>query len=712
MFTQKYNLFPSFSLNQQGAIFSLAGLLLLGLNSLKIDNPLLGTSAFLLFIIPLCLHAGRLLPVSNTPERLLWGGLSVISLTVLLTTGTYYLLAITPFASIGICIILMLLYFLPVTPSHPVLDSKNHPAYRDMGYAVATLLIDSILFFLLFTRRTDALLPSPWEALPFYFFILFGIGTFFLFKTTTRPLPLTLKLFLNSIHLFIMYGVAVILYQIGYGFDAFIHRATEEWIAVHGFINPKSPYYIGQYSFVAWLHHLTQLSVHTIDIYLVPIISALFIPGVVWFTLKKVWHASETIALSAHWFIAAIPFLSLHLTTPHNLVLFWGIIIPFTAIGYTHKQLPGLILLLLSAAPMATHPLVGAPLFIFSLSVIVIQCFMTTRRAYLIGLAIATATITLLVPGLFFLNNLRHGQALAPLTNPLANLKNFFILFQDPYWYKGNGGYLLELLYSWEKILPVLVFALGILGAAFYERSEKKKVLLWVAASVGCILSALLLRNWIVFPEVIRYEQGDYPLRLIKASILFLLPWSIYTLMHFFSFIKSRLQPARFWMIVPLILASTLTVSFYLSYPQRNKKVQFPGYNITASDVKAVEWIHEQHTNYTYIVLANQLISAAALQQYSFAKHFTTPRGEIFYYAIPTGGPLYEQYENMIYKGQKREYMEQAMDIAGVDTAYFVINKYWARSNEIVAGASASADAAFNIDDGNLWIFRYNRTSL
>ena len=156
--------------------------------------------------------------------------------------------------------------------------------------------------------------------------------------------------------------------------------------------------------------------------------------------------------------------------------------------------------------------------------------------------------------------------------------------------------------------------------------------------------------------------------------------------------------------IIPVIL----TLALYLSYPQRNVKARFPGYNVTASDFTAAEWIHAQNSEYNYVVLSDQLVSAAALTKYSFAKYFDTPQGQLFYYSIPTGGEMYKYYGKMIYEGQKREYMESAMQTVGVEKAYFVVNKYWANAEKIIAGAKQTADAVEVIDD-NVWIFEYNK---
>ncbi|MFH1286714.1 MAG: hypothetical protein ABII02_03100, partial [Candidatus Magasanikbacteria bacterium] len=70
---------------------------------------------------------------------------------------------------------------------------------------------------------------------------------------------------------------------------------------------------------------------------------------------------------------------------------------------------------------------------------------------------------------------------------------------------------------------------------------------------------------------------------------------------------------------------------------------------------------------------------------------------------------LYAEYGRMLYQGQQRQFMESAMDLAGVDKAYFVINSYWANSQNIIEGAKKSADSWQIIDDGKIWIFTYSK---
>ena len=109
-----------------------------------------------------------------------------------------------------------------------------------------------------------------------------------------------------------------------------------------------------------------------------------------------------------------------------------------------------------------------------------------------------------------------------------------------------------------------------------------------------------------------------------------------------------------------------------------------------------------------YIVLANQQTSVAALKELGFDNYLKTPAGEIFFYPIPTGGQLYGYYLDMVYKKPDQQIMQSAMKLAGVKESYFVINKYWTFSNRIIAEAKLQADTFWNINNGEIYVFKYS----
>lgn len=621
-----------------------------------------------------------------------WNALTLYLAAVLLCTGMYYLVGITLMSSMVILFLILCIGLWLFKIRNTKYEIRNKSKIQISKLEIAVVLLDLILLAVLVANRTDGLLPSPWQTLEPWFFLLVALSTFFLFLAYQKQQPTHYSLLTTtSLHFFLMLSVAAIIYRLGFGFDAFVHRATENWIHEYGFILPKTPYYIGQYGFVVWLAHLTRLPIFYLDVYLVPVLASLTLPATIALTRTTTPYS----LLPTHysfWLIPFVPFLSLHLTTPHTLALLYGILIVLTCLPEKEKAVPAHIPFLLALAALATHPLLGAPLAVFVLA---------SRIKNRLAPALAFVGMALTAPLLFLLNNIRIGAGFPTLLNPVEQLPKFLALFARPYWYVKNAPPLFEALYAWQWMIMLVVIGLAAYG--FFLRRNY----LPLAGALGLFVSAWLLTSWIIFPDVVSYEQGEYPLRLLKASIIFLLPLAMAGL-HAISY----KLPATRYKLFAAIAAFLLMLSFYFSYPQRNIKARFPGYNVTAADFTAVAWIHNRHSEYDYTVLSNQLVSAAALTNYSFAKYYDTEKGPLFYYALPTGGELYTYYGKMIYEGQKREYMEEAMNLAGANTAYFVVNSYWANSADIIAGAKQTADSWHEIDDGAVWVFVYSNLSL
>ena len=153
-----------------------------------------------------------------------------------------------------------------------------------------------------------------------------------------------------------------------------------------------------------------------------------------------------------------------------------------------------------------------------------------------------------------------------------------------------------------------------------------------------------------------------------------------------------------------LILLTTLisVISLYISYPHVDAFEKNRGYSVSEYDLKAVKYIQEDSNNQEYVVLANQSTSAASLQEFGFKKYYNN----LFYYPIPTSSPLYEIYLKMVYDQPKEEYIQQARDLTGVDTIYFVINDYWLDSKKRIEQAKVIANNVESIDD-RIWVFKF-----
>ncbi len=694
-------------------LWSLLGAILLAFNLGPVNSLVVGIAGLFFYVIPLSFWFANI-SKKTKHENIFFGFILLLSVLVLLNTITYYVYGITKLTSLLIILIPLFSFLLPPKQIDEAfklnLRKKISFKLKHFTSIFIFLALDVVLITVLILNRSFDLMPSPWQAVKYWFFIIYALSTGLLFFLIYTRNSTKERILLSSFHLLTTFIITSILYPLGFGFDAFVHRATETWIMNNGFVNPKQPYYIGQYSLVVWLAQLTKIPLFYIDVYLVPFLASITLPAGIIYSLKRAFKIDGKYTAYSVWLIPFIPFLSLHLTTPHNVVLLFSMLIVFFSFAFLHDKLDAKILFFLALAALCTHPLVGAPMFIFTLAVLISKKEYKNKNIFYLILIFLFISLIFSLPAMFLLNNLRAGAGLPQFTNPILSINKFFELFARPYWYAKNTPLIYELLYFWQSLITPVAVAMGIIGFVQYQKKHKNKLLYIFPVSIfGFIISAWLLRSWIIFPDVVSYEQGDFPLRLVKASILFLLPFAGYFIYSIINWGENYKFKKIFFVKILLFSSVILMVSLYLSYPQRNIKARFPGLNVTATDFKAVEWIHNKNPEYNYIVLANQLVSAAALTDYSFAKYYQTPNGEIFYYSVPTGGLLYQQYGKMLYEGQKREYMDKAMDLAGVNKSYFIINSYWANSDQIIEGAKKTADAWLIMDGGKVWIFEYNK---
>jgi hypothetical protein len=263
-----------------------------------------------------------------------------------------------------------------------------------------------------------------------------------------------------------------------------------------------------------------------------------------------------------------------------------------------------------------------------------------------------------------------------------------------------------DLLYFYQQKLVYILIILAIVGLIISEK--KNKIIPHFLTAITASAGGLILNLFIKFPSVINYEQQEYGARLFQIAEYFLLPLCFFALVPFFEkFRKAGRIPKLFFAIVA---ASLLTASLYLTYPRIDRYELSHAINTSANDILTVKKIEEISAGKDYIVLANQAVSAAALQELGFKKYFKAAQGEMFYYPIPTGGPLYQFYLDMVYKNPSRKTMEEAMKLAGVKESYFILNGYWTNSDRILEKAQKEADSwsvissknTFKNEDGTL----------
>ncbi|MFH1582801.1 MAG: hypothetical protein ABIB72_00585 [Candidatus Falkowbacteria bacterium] len=549
-----------------------------------------------------------------------------------------------------------------------------------------------LCFYILLSHQTDTAIVSPWQIVPKYFFIIYSLATLFLIGACIVNKKLTLPLIM--FHYFLSFSVALIIYKLGYGYDSFIHQATEDLIDKTGAVEPKPFYYLGQYALVVIFHKITTIPIIWLDKLMLPILAALFLPLTLWRVLKS-WFDSVNFSLILILSALALSFPFLIVTTPQNLAYFFlilGILLGLTCKNFYDY----LIITLLSLAAAITHPVAGIPALIFCAFLAVYHSDKMNIKKYFYPLL--TIITVVILPTLFYFLN-RNLAAAAPSDSLVQNISPLALNIP------GQENFILNFAYLYGFNLKFILAILALSGIFIARKHREQCKILWVyLAMAAALLASYLITAKLPFAFLINYERDDYPQRILLAAILFLLPFfvlSIYALLE-----KIAKQNNFIIVSFSVFLSLLLSASLYITYPRYDNYFNSHGYSVASADIKAINWIDE-NTKASYIVLADQQVSAAALNQFGFKKYYGDE--QIFYYPIPTSSPLYQYYLDMVYKKPSRETMLAAMDLTGVNESYFVLNKYWWAFIKILDEAKLSADNWQTIDNGEIFVFKYER---
>lgn len=590
----------------------------------------------------------------------------------------------------------------------PALWHGRISAWTNHLLIITIAVILTIAAILLFTSRTGEALRSPWTVVPPVFFSLIFLANLlalaFGFRSANKR-SLSNQWLVLVLLTTISLVVAVIIYGIGYGFDPFVHQATELLIQKNGIVLPKQWYYSGQYGLVVALAALFHADVILIDKLLLPIIASLAIPTVLLLSLNKLFDDHQSIFLSTL-ALLAIPLGGFINTTPQglgNLILLSIIFLSFTWHGETNAEIKWL-LWGLSIVAAIIHPLAGLPAIIF----LSIKSIRQKRFTYYV----ITALIVIfgaIIPLLFWIQEKMRGSSLPTIISVID--QSAVPVFYGWLYFEQRYNLILDAVYHFAFNLPLIILVLATLGIILSCHSKQLKMN-WPHLLTAAVLAidGFILNNFLPFRYLIDYERAWYGNRLWEMAVFFLLPYVVITLLTFFKKLLSA-QPMviMFWV---LVLATLRTTSVYLTYPRFDTYAYDRGYSPSVYDVEAVRAI-ESEARGPYIVLANQATSAAALRELGFKQYFSrrdaTTGEQIFFYPIPTGGSLYQYYLKLVYEKPSRRTMEEAMNMVGVNEAYFVLNDYWANSKKIAEAAKSEADGWEVIDGGKIYIFKYRQ---
>jgi len=673
-------------------------------------------AAFFLFGLSLCVG------VVAFPSESAWlknslGLLGSFALLAVFGGATYYIYALDSYSVSGLMILLPWLPFIlsPFAkdieniPKGTLLVSKTRPSDTiSIVLFLAVIGFDIIAMRWLLGGSTSEAIRSPWEVVHPIFFLWIFLGTYSLVLLAYRTRMHHITVIATSLHLFTVLSPALLVYSIGFGFDPFIHIATEKLIVAAGSVEPKPFYYLGQYGIVAVLAKTTRLSVALLDRFLLPVLTSVFLPVASVYLLRRGFNTKRHLAVLAGLGLFLLPLSSFVSTTPQGLSNLFSLMTFLLGVAWlTQHRPPLLYVILLAGASIAIHPLSGVPTLIF---VAFLVFFKLREWKHLGSKAVKTSVYLLLfflaataIPLLFALN--AHLQDLSGFAAKTAqNLKAALQTF--PAHAPGVESRFHPALDFAELLAhnaPFILLLIAMGGVLILIRKKVYRRTVWVILTlvIALLVNVIFLNAGITHANVIEYEQANYGDRLFELTLLLAAPLLLAASAWWWQKLERSDLGVRLFSV--LLFSAFITASTYAAFPRNDAFEKSRGLSVSSHDVKTVRHINT-NGRAPYIVLANQSVSVAALQEFGFKTYY----GDQFYYPIPTGAPLYSYYLDMVYEEPNRGTMNEAMRSVGVPTAFFVINDYWTGSERIIRKAKQNADRWVSIDEGKLHIFEYH----
>jgi hypothetical protein len=693
----------------QHIIIQLIGASVILLNTLWFKSPLLGCLglAFYLWFNSKKL-ADILYPHLHSGLKNLAGFLTILAYISANYTLAYHLYKINfwvwLWVFLSIPLIIEILSFKFNSP-HYFLKNFSFGAWtfkriKNLIWPLAFFLLDLFLFTILFKKASLGIIRSPWELLNYKFWALFTLSNILLIITILSKQAYK-KLFLLSWHFLLIASLGVILYPLGYGYDSFIHAAALKIIATTGTITPRLFLYVGQYGLTLFLQAGSQISLVTLNKILLPGLFSLIWPASVYYGLRYGLRWSETISYLATFWSLILGFNFAIMTTPQSLAFLLVALVIFLIPKINQGKISLYFIWALAIMALTIHPLGGLPLFFFSLILSLHQ--LKIRPVLKITLSYLSIGLASIVLPMFFviyqrLNNFSWPQIFSFRLWPIINLPEI-------HW-EQSSNWPLDMIYDLGHNMPWLYIFIVLFGLLAILQDSK-----YIFFKKQLLLTSLLLTNYLLakiflsFNLQIGYQKNDYTNRILYLIGLSLLPIFITSFYYIFGpILKNRHN--RWWLKTFLATVTIIlfSVSVYFSYPVYDQYGNSKSFNVTTTDLKTIKTIAKDAQDQPYIVLANQMVGAAAIKEYGFAHYYNNN----FYYSMPLGvANIYQNYLNMIETNASQEEARVAMQKAGVNRLYFVVNNYWHTAKQALAQASSTANKVIAVDQGVNTIFVY-----
>jgi hypothetical protein len=557
---------------------------------------------------------------------------------------------------------------------------------------VIYLLLAVVGFYILQKSATTEAIRSPWEVVSKYFFVVYLAMSFVLIFAWSF-LDKTIKITLSFVHLLLTFSVVNIIYTLGFGYDPFIHQATEKYISENGFILPKKLYYNGQYVLVVLLHKLSLLPVVTIDRNLLPFLASFLLP----LSTVGLFKKESNLGL---FFLLIFPFTCLAFTTPQNLG--YLLVLVTILLNFKLNEKKHLLNFVLFLVTFLIHPIAGVASFLLFLVFFLDK--LKIKNIFKNIIYILSCLASLIAFGFFGLVT-SFDVALKKSFDIRAFFENSFRWQADLFWQNDLEHILKSIAYFvWQPAhIFIFIFVFSLLGFYLLKKENKLKLFqkgkLFLICFLILMVNSFLLFAVVDFPFLIASEKGDFAFRFFVLATFFLLPGFIYSFNWLFQKIKNKL---KIKILFIFLVSLTMTSALYFLYPRNDVYYYEKGFNVSGVDFEVINFL-ENYTNGDYIVLSNQQAGAGALLQFGFRYI----QDKYFFYSIPTGGDLYQIYNEVVYENGGKEEIKKASELTAIKKVYIYFPAYWFNIEKMKQNLTPQADEVFVLSEGFVFEFDY-----
>lgn len=541
-----------------------------------------------------------------------------------------------------------------------------------------------------FRHATGDSIRTPWPLLPAGSIAAIAFTWVSIYLSLRLVRSRALAAIQSSLALFATVGIVPLLYRNGFGFDGFLHVAAEKLILANGTLNPQPLYYIGQYVFTTWMARIVDLPIAAVDRWLVPLAAIILLPLAIYLTINR---SKPSYAPFFLWLVPLMPFIA---TTPQSFAYALG----FTSLilASSRARIHPLLAILFGAWSIAVHPLAGVPLFCVTLALMFEQLKAHIRQHTLLSIAswLCILLSACIVPLLFFFVS-RDGAtpihwnvgsiiSAAPWANLLASITPWI----------GNHAVVWP---AWSSLvaqaLPFVLFLASVFTLTKQPSEKRQQWALLLGAGILLMIAATVLKTAGDFAFLIDYERGNYADRLNLLAIFCLF---VAALPGLDELLQSTRQKHPLLQMGLIAGAVAMAAGFsYSALPRHDALVTGHGWSVGRADIDAIHLIDRDAAGTPYTVLANQSVSAAAVSELGFKRY----AGDVFFYPIPTGGPLYDTFLRITADEPTRDTAAEAATLGQSALVYVVVNDYWWKADEVADALSIIANAEWTLGESD-----------